>query len=53
MAECEKKMTHYILEGGKLVPVKPILGEGEREIIALFQDESCFHANEYKSSVWY
>lgn len=53
MAKFEARMTQYRLEGGGLVPVKPILKPGEREVIALFQDECCFHANDYKTSAWY
>lgn len=51
MAEYEKRMAHY--EGPDLVCVEPTLGPGKRKIIALFHDESCFHANDFKGRVWY
>ena len=53
MAKHESRMTHYELDSEKLVPIKPVLNPGEREIIALFQDESCFHANDFMTSAWY
>ncbi|KAF9550187.1 hypothetical protein CPC08DRAFT_729221 [Agrocybe pediades] len=37
---------------GNFKRIAPTLKEGEKEIIPNFQDESCFHANEYKSSMW-
>jgi hypothetical protein len=39
-------------ENGELKRIDPILRPGEKEIIAVFQDESCFHANDYQSSIW-
>ena len=39
-------------ENGELKKIDPILQPGEKEIIAVFQDESCFHANDYQSSIW-
>jgi hypothetical protein len=50
MASYEKLMTRY--EGKELTPVHPELAEGQQEIIALFHDESCFHANDFKSHAW-
>ena len=35
-----------------LVRVDPDLGPGEKRVIAVFQDESSFHANEYKRNIW-
>ncbi|KAJ7939270.1 hypothetical protein B0H13DRAFT_2301032 [Mycena leptocephala] len=52
MAKFEARMTQYKLVDGVLVPVKPVLEPGEKEVIAMFQDECCFHANDYKSSAW-
>jgi hypothetical protein len=51
MAKYEARMTRY--EGPDLTPVEPNLAPGEKKIIALFQDESCFHAHDNKSSAWY
>lgn len=36
-----------------LVRINPILQPGEKRVIAVFQDESSFHANEYKRNIWY
>jgi len=36
----------------KLERSAPVLAPGETEVIALFHDESSFHANEYKASAW-
>ena len=52
MKKYEDRMTHYILDGDVLKPIKPILQLGEKKVIPLFQDESTFHANEFKSSAW-
>jgi len=52
MAQYQKKMVQWLPEGSGLVRVDPILGPGEKRIIAVFQDESTFHANEYKQNIW-
>jgi hypothetical protein len=52
MAQCEEKMVHWIADGPDLVHVDPKLGPDNKRIIAVFQDESCFHVNEYKSDAW-
>ena len=52
MAQYEKKMVHWIADGPDLVHVDPKLGPDNKRIIAVFQDESCFHVNEYKSDAW-
>lgn len=46
----KKKMMK---EQVRLEPKAPKLLEGEREVIAVFHDESSLHANEYKRSAWY
>ena len=48
MALHEKKMVQWVTKGSKLVCVDPDLGLGEKRVIAVFQDESCFYVNEYK-----
>ncbi|KDQ24978.1 hypothetical protein PLEOSDRAFT_32910 [Pleurotus ostreatus PC15] len=50
MAKYEACMVHY--EGPELRRVEPTLAEGEEEIIPLFHDESCFHANDQTNRVW-
>ena len=50
MAKFESCMTCY--EGEDLEQHEPSLQPGEKCIIAQFHNESCFHANEFKSSAW-
>ncbi|KAF9510740.1 hypothetical protein BS47DRAFT_1487299 [Hydnum rufescens UP504] len=50
MAKFESHMACY--EGEDLKRHEPNLQPGEKRIIAQFHDESCFHANEFKSSAW-
>jgi hypothetical protein len=52
MAQLEKWMVHWVMNGSKLVRVDPKLGPDEKRVIVVFQDESCFHVNEYKHDVW-
>jgi hypothetical protein len=54
MAQYECRMVHYepTTDSMKLKCIKPNLKPGEKKIIVLFHDESCFHANEYKQSSW-
>lgn len=55
MKEFEARMTCYLVDKttGELVPIEPTLSPGQKKVIPLFQDESSFHANEYKSSAWF
>jgi hypothetical protein len=48
------RMVNWELEPqeSKLVRVDPVLRLGEKRIIAVFQDESSFHVNEYKRTIW-
>ncbi|KAJ3524344.1 hypothetical protein NMY22_g11041 [Coprinellus aureogranulatus] len=48
--EYQRGMALY--EGPGLKRVEPTLKPGEKEIIAVFQDESCFHANDFQTSAW-
>lgn len=48
--ELQRRMARY--EGPNLIRIEPNLAPGEKEIIAVFQDESCFHANEFRTSAW-
>jgi hypothetical protein len=40
-------------EGTELVHIEPDLGPEEKWVIAVFQDESSFHVNDYKQTSWY
>jgi len=51
MQEYERRMARY--EGPDLKHIKPILAEGEKELISEFQDETCCQANEHVSSAWW
>jgi hypothetical protein len=50
MAKFEEQMTKF--EGPELTKVPPVLKDGEKEIIALFHDESCLTVNDYKATAW-
>jgi hypothetical protein len=50
MAKYEKRMTHF--EGPELRRVEPTLAPGEKEIVAYFHDECCFHVNDFKEKAW-
>ena len=52
MASFKRRMAKWRPEGLGLVRVEPELRPDKRRIIAVFQDESCFHANKYKQTVW-
>ena len=55
MAKYERRMVHYEVDArgsGELKRIEPVLAPNEKKVIALFHDESCFHANEYKRSAW-
>jgi hypothetical protein len=52
MASFERRMVRWEFKDSKLVRVEPQLGPGEKRVIAVFQDESSFHANEYKQNIW-
>jgi hypothetical protein len=52
MALHEKKMVQWVANESGLVCVEPDLGLDEKRVIAVFQDESSFHANEYKQIAW-
>jgi hypothetical protein len=47
----EKLMVHYVAPD--LTRVEPKLKPGEQEIIPLFHDECCFHANDDPNCTWY
>jgi hypothetical protein len=53
MASLERRMVQWVSEGSELVRIDPDLAPGEKRVIALFQDESSFHVNEFKKTTWY
>ena len=52
MVQLEKQMVHWVANGSELMCVDPELGPDEKRVIVVFQDESCFHINEYKHDIW-
>jgi len=52
MEKYQKRMAKWEMKGSKCMRIDPELSPGEKRIIALFQDESSFHANEYKRTIW-
>jgi hypothetical protein len=52
MASYERRMVQWKPEGIGLVCVKPDLRPEENQVIAVFQDESCFHVNDHKQMGW-
>jgi hypothetical protein len=53
MAKYEQAMAKWNLIGSELEREDPVLGPGEKRIVPIFQDESSFHANEYRQNIWY
>jgi len=53
MASLERRMVQWVLRESELVCVDPELGPGKKRVIAVFQDESSFHVNEFKKTTWY
>ncbi len=53
MALLERRMVQWDSSGSEVVRVDPDLGPGEKRVIAVFQDESSFHVNEFKKTTWY
>jgi len=52
MKSFERRMVRWECKDSKLVCVEPQLKPGEKRVIAVFQDKSSFHANEYKQNIW-
>jgi hypothetical protein len=52
LASLERRMVQWISDGSDLVRVDPDLMPGEKRVIAVFQDESSFHVNEFKRTTW-
>ena len=50
MTTFEARMAKF--KGSDLKQVDPVLEDGGRQIIALFHDECCFHANDEARSLW-
>ena len=53
MAKYQRAMVKWQPDGSELKRVDPVLGPEEKRIVPIFQDESSFHANEYKQTMWY
>jgi hypothetical protein len=52
MASLERRMVQWVSQGSNLVRIDPDLVPGEKRVIAVFQDESSFHVNEFKKTTW-
>lgn len=52
MESYQGRMAKWEPQESQLVRIDPVLGPGEKRIIVVFQDESCFHVNEYKRTLW-
>jgi hypothetical protein len=52
MASYERCMVQWKPEGAGLVRIESDLGPDEKRVIAVFQDESCFHVNNNKQMTW-
>ena len=48
----ERRMVKFDFDKGKLHCTEPELEPGESVLIPVWQDESCFQANDYKKSAW-
>jgi len=51
MALLQKRMVKWKVEGSELMHIDLKLRPGEKRVVAIFQDESSFHINEYKKSI--
>src|ERR1700730_16817528 len=51
MAMCQERMARWEPKESGLMRIDPMLGLGEKRIIAVFQDESSFHVNKYKRMI--
>ena len=52
MASFERRMVRWEFIESKLERIEPELEPGKQRIVPIFQDESSFHANEYKQNIW-
>jgi hypothetical protein len=52
MATCQERMARWEPKESGLMCIDPMLGPGKKQIIAVFQDVSSFHVNEYKRMIW-
>jgi hypothetical protein len=48
----EMCMVQWKAEGIGLAHVEPDLRPEEKQVIAVFQDQSCFHVNDNKQTLW-
>ncbi|SRR6266851_3672495 len=52
MALYKQCMVQWRSEGSGFERIEPDLGPNEQRVIAVFQDESCFHVNNNKQTLW-
>jgi hypothetical protein len=52
MASYKRCMVQWRAKGSGFVRIEPDLGLDEQRVIAVFQDESCFHVNDNKQTSW-
>ena len=52
LAKDELRMVKFEFDGSNPCHIEPELQQGERLLIPIWQDESCFQANDYKKSAW-
>jgi hypothetical protein len=52
MAKYWARMAKWEEKESRLMRSELELNLGEKQIIAMFQDESYFHTNEYRSTIW-
>ncbi len=53
MALLERRMVQWVLRESELMHIDLKLGPGKKRVIAMFQDKSSFHVNEFKKTIWY
>jgi len=53
MALLERRMVQWDFSGSEVACIDPDLGPGKKRVIVVFQDESSFHVNEFKKTMWY
>ena len=52
IASLQRRMAQWVSKGFELVHIDSDLIPGEKRVIAVFQDESSFHINEFKKTTW-
>ena len=52
LAKDELRMVKFEFDGSNICRIEPELQPGEHLLIPIWQDESCFQANDFKKSAW-